>query len=71
MRCDECGRPIMNAELWQLGGDPKAPTARSMRVLCRDCRQKEGQAAEQPVPVPAQSEAKGPRGRDGRRNPWH
>jgi len=59
MRCDACGRPIMNAELWQLSGDPKAPTARSMRLLCLDCRQKEGQADEQPVPVPTSSEAKG------------
>src|SRR5262249_25001952 len=41
MRCDNCGRPIINAELWQLGGDPKAPTGRSMRMLCWDCRKQE------------------------------
>jgi hypothetical protein len=41
MRCDECGRPIKNAEMWQLAGDPQAPTARSMQQLCWDCRQKE------------------------------
>ena len=40
MRCDECGRPILNAELWQLAGDPHAPTSRSMQQLCLDCRQK-------------------------------
>jgi hypothetical protein len=40
MRCDECGRPIKNAELWQLAGDPHAPTSRSMQQLCWDCRQK-------------------------------
>ena len=40
MRCDECGRPMKNAEMWQLGGDPRAPTSRSMKQLCWDCRQK-------------------------------
>jgi hypothetical protein len=38
MRCEECGRTILNTELWQLGSDPNAPTARSMRTLCWDCR---------------------------------
>lgn len=40
MRCDECGRPMKNAELWQLAGDPLAPTSSSMRHLCWDCRNK-------------------------------
>ena len=40
MRCDECGRPMKNAELWQLAGDPNAPTSSSMRTLCWDCRDK-------------------------------
>jgi hypothetical protein len=40
MRCDECGRPIKNAEMWQLASDPQAPTARSMQQLCWDCRRK-------------------------------
>lgn len=38
MRCEECGRVIENAEMWQLGGDPKAPTSRSMRQMCWNCR---------------------------------
>lgn len=38
MRCEECGRPMKNAQMWQLGGDPHAPTSRSMRQLCWDCR---------------------------------
>jgi hypothetical protein len=40
MRCEECGRPIKNAEMWQLGADRNAPTSRSMRQLCWDCREK-------------------------------
>lgn len=55
MRCDACGRLIENAELWQLGGDPNAPTARSMRVLCWDCRKKEERAAEQPASIPVEA----------------
>ncbi len=47
MRCEECGRPIKNAELWQLAGDPHAPTSRSMKQLCWDCRQK-AENAEKP-----------------------
>ncbi|MFI5273837.1 MAG: hypothetical protein ACHQ4H_12460 [Ktedonobacterales bacterium] len=39
MRCEHCGREMDNAQLWQLGADPKAPPAWSMRVLCWDCRQ--------------------------------
>ncbi|MGH2516647.1 MAG: hypothetical protein ACRDHP_13415 [Ktedonobacterales bacterium] len=38
MRCEKCGRPMMNAELWQLAGDPNAPTSSSMRHLCWECR---------------------------------
>lgn len=40
MRCEECGRPMKNAELWQLSGDPNAPASSSMRHLCWDCRVK-------------------------------
>jgi hypothetical protein len=40
MRCEECGRVIENNEMWQLGGDPHAPTSRSMRQMCWDCRTK-------------------------------
>jgi len=46
MRCDECGRPILNAELWKITNNPDAPIARSMGVLCWDCRQKAARAAE-------------------------
>lgn len=38
MRCEKCGRPMKNAEMWQLGGNREAPTSRSMRQLCWDCR---------------------------------
>ncbi|HEY7781910.1 MAG TPA: hypothetical protein VIC85_17095 [Ktedonobacterales bacterium] len=38
MRCDECGRPIQSAEMWQLAGTRNAPPARTMQILCRDCR---------------------------------
>ena len=40
MRCEQCGRPMENAEMWQLGGNPSAPASRSMRQVCWDCRQK-------------------------------
>ena len=46
MRCENCGRPMMNTELWQLGSDPKAPTSRSMRTLCWECRKTEGQGTQ-------------------------
>lgn len=45
MRCEECGRPMKNAQLWQLAGDPNAPTSRSMRQLCWDCREAAEKAA--------------------------
>ena len=47
MRCEQCGRPMENAEMWQLGGNPSAPGSRSMRYLCWDCRQKAESVAEQ------------------------
>jgi len=39
MRCEECGRPIRNAEMWQLSGNRNAPSARSMRTMCWSCRE--------------------------------
>ena len=56
MRCEECGREIKNAELWQLAGDPNAPTSRSMRQLCWDCRKQMAAGADQ-EPAPVLSEA--------------
>ncbi len=38
MRCENCGHPMKNAEMWKLGGDRDAPTSRSMHSLCWDCR---------------------------------
>jgi hypothetical protein len=46
MRCEQCGRDMKNAELWQLATDPKAPTSWSMRQLCWDCRQHPEKATE-------------------------
>ena len=46
MRCEQCGRDMKNAELWQLATDPKAPTSWSMRQLCWDCRQHPEKASE-------------------------
>ena len=46
MRCENCGRPIRNAEMWKLGGDKDAPTSRSMQSLCWDCKTKAEQAAD-------------------------
>lgn len=40
MRCEECGRVIKNAHMWQLGGDIHAPASRSMRQLCWECRER-------------------------------
>jgi hypothetical protein len=53
MRCEECGRSMLNTELWKLGSDPKAPTARSMRTLCWDCRAAEqgDRGQQQPPPT--------------------
>ncbi len=44
MRCEECGRPIKNAELWRLAADPHAPASRSMRQMCWECREQQGAA---------------------------
>lgn len=38
MRCEQCGRPMKNAEMWQLSSTREAPTSRSMQQLCWDCR---------------------------------
>jgi hypothetical protein len=46
MRCEQCGRDMKNAELWQLATDPKAPTSWSMRQLCWECRQHPEKAQE-------------------------
>jgi hypothetical protein len=43
MRCEECGRPMKNAELWRLAADPHAPTSRSMRQMCWECRERREQ----------------------------
>ena len=40
MRCEECGRVLKNAQMWQLGGNIHAPTSRSMRQLCWECRER-------------------------------
>lgn len=57
MRCDECGRPMKNAELWQLAGDPKAPTSSSMRHLCWECRNTSARTAERGASGPVIQEA--------------
>lgn len=51
MRCEQCGRPMENAEMWQLGGNPSAPTSRSMRQVCWDCRQP-SEAGADPIAKP-------------------
>lgn len=40
MRCEQCGRALKNAHMWQLGGDLNAPASRSMRQLCWECRER-------------------------------
>lgn len=40
MRCEQCGRVLKNAHMWQLGGDLNAPPSRSMRQLCWECRER-------------------------------
>lgn len=57
MRCEQCGRPMKNAELWQLGGDPTAPTSSSMRHLCWDCRGKAGRGVENTAEAPVVAKA--------------
>ncbi|GEM_PF-4214907 len=44
MRCEQCGRWMKSAELWRLANDPNAPTSRSMRQMCWDCRLNGGRA---------------------------
>jgi hypothetical protein len=39
MRCEQCGRDIRNAEMWQLSDRNTTPTPRTMRTLCRQCRE--------------------------------
>lgn len=45
MRCEECGRVLKNAQMWQLGGSANAPTSRSMRQLCWECRERAAASA--------------------------
>ena len=45
MRCEKCGRMMKSAELWRLATDPNAPTSRSMRQMCWECRQQPANAA--------------------------
>ncbi|HEX2347918.1 MAG TPA: hypothetical protein VHI51_05715 [Ktedonobacterales bacterium] len=45
MRCEECGRVLKNAQMWQLGGSVNAPTSRSMRQLCWECRERAAASA--------------------------
>lgn len=45
MRCEECGRILKNAQMWQLGGSTSAPTSRSMRQLCWECRERAARSA--------------------------
>jgi hypothetical protein len=59
MRCDICGRSMSNAEMWKLAGDRDAPTSRSMRTLCWDCRTKAAQGEETATPPPPQVGAAG------------
>lgn len=49
MRCEECGRVLKNAQMWQLGGDSHAPTSRSMRQLCWECRERAAASADDAV----------------------
>lgn len=51
MRCEDCGRTIRNAEMWQLAGGRDVPASRSMRTLCRQCREAAPTAA-RPVAAP-------------------
>lgn len=57
MRCEDCGRPMKNAELWQLAGDPKAPTSSSMRYLCWDCRNKAARGSLDDTDAPVVTQA--------------
>jgi hypothetical protein len=50
MRCEDCGRTIQNAEMWQLSGDRGAPPAKSMKSLCWTCREAMS-PLERPLPL--------------------
>lgn len=50
MRCEECGRVLKNATMWQLGGNQNAPMSRSMRLLCWDCRENDARPSPQLEP---------------------
>lgn len=45
MRCEQCGREIRNAEMWQLTDPNTLPAPRTMRTLCRQCRQAPAEGA--------------------------
>jgi len=51
MTCEDCGRPIKNAEMWQPGADRNAPTSRSMRHPCWTCRDKHEQPSVRAINV--------------------
>ena len=55
MRCEECGRVLKNAQMWQLGGSTNAPTSRSMRQLCWECRERAASSAGDAVDKAADS----------------
>lgn len=57
MRCEECGRVLKNAQMWQLGGDAHAPTSRSMRQLCWECRERAAVSNDAVASAPASSDA--------------
>ena len=56
MRCEECGRVLKNAHMWQLGGDINAPTSRSMRQLCWECRERASAPEAEPATSDSSSE---------------
>lgn len=59
MRCEECGRVLKNAQMWQLGGDIHAPTSRSMRQLCWECRERAAEPAAVAAPGASNASSNG------------
>jgi len=50
---------MKSAELWRLATDPKAPTSRSMRQMCWDCRLQPAGATSASKPTQAQASERG------------